>query len=100
LKNNSSRNDRRVRYLAETFHSFIPKRSKSMTIDSSDNSYETKLNSKFDSSSISKADQFENSDHIYSQDPLDKKNDENALLYECIDYETINQQLKPNDNIV
>jgi hypothetical protein len=67
-----------------------------MTIDSSDSSYETKLNS----SSISKEDQFENSDHIYSQDPLDKKNDENALLYECIDYETINHQLKPNENIV
>jgi len=88
------RNDRRIRYLTETFNSFIPKRSKSMTTDSSDNSYETKLNSKIDSSSIS------NEDHIYSQDPLDKKNDENTLLYDCIDYETINQPLKPNENIV
>jgi hypothetical protein len=39
-------------------------------------------------------------DHIYSQDPLDKKNDENALLYECIDYEPINHQLKSNENNV
>ena len=80
--NSSSRNDRRIRYLTDTFNSLIPKRSKSATIDSSENSYDVK----FRTSSISKE------DHIYSQDPLDKKYNEDALLYECIVDEPMNNK--------
>ncbi len=72
----------------------MPKQSKSTIIDSSENSFETKLNSKIDSSLISQE------DHIYSQDPLDKQYDEDALLYESINYATLNQPVKSNDNIV
>jgi hypothetical protein len=72
----------------------MPKQSKSAITDSSENSFETKLNSKVDSSLISQE------DHIYSQDPLDKQNDEDALLYESINYATLNQPVKSNDNIV
>jgi len=63
------------------------------------------LNSKFDLSSTKNNEKVQYVDHIYSQDPLEnknslQKNDENELLYESVDYETINQQLKPNGNIV
>jgi hypothetical protein len=63
------------------------------------------LNSKFDLSSTKNDEKVQYVDHIYSQDPLEnknslQKNDENELLYESVDYETINQQLKPNGNIV
>lgn len=69
----------------------MPSRSKSAIIDSSDSSYKIKSDS---SSSISKE------DHIYSQDPLIKQNNESANLYECIDYEIIDQKMKSNENIV
>ncbi|CAF3611347.1 unnamed protein product, partial [Rotaria sp. Silwood1] len=102
------RNDRRVRYLVETFNSFIPKQSRSVMLDSFDKSDETKLDLKYDLSSTSNNNKsnlkypnenFQDSDHIYSQDPLEKKdflesNDNNSLLYEYIDYTTINQQNK------
>ncbi|CAF1640582.1 unnamed protein product, partial [Rotaria sp. Silwood1] len=47
------RNDRRVRYLVETFNSFIPKQSRSVMLDSFDKSDETKLDLKYDLSSTS-----------------------------------------------
>jgi hypothetical protein len=89
-----------------------------VTLESSDSSDATKFNSKFDllSSSneeklISKytSEKFQNIDHVYSQDPLEKKNSlqkngDNSNLYECIDYEPISQPTnyyyKPNDNNV
>ncbi len=63
------------------------------------------MNSKFDLSSTTNNEKVQYVDHIYSQDPLEnknslQKNDENELLYESVDYEPINQQLKPNGNIV
>ncbi len=72
----------------------MPSRSKSAIIDSSDSSYKIKSDSLSSSSSISKE------DHIYSQDPLIKQNNESANLYECIDYEIIDQKMKSNENIV
>ena len=49
---------------------------------------------------------FQNSDHIYSEDPLEnknslQKNDDNSVIYDYIPDEMIYQQIvKPNDHIV
>lgn len=39
-------------------------------------------------------------EHIYSQDPLIKSNDDNASFYERIDYDTLDLKLKSNQNSV
>ncbi|CAF1022160.1 unnamed protein product [Adineta steineri] len=109
------RNDRRIRYLTETFNSFMSKRTKPVKFDSSENSDETDVNLKFDLSSASSNEKspskhtiknVQNSDHIYSQDPLEnknslQKNDDKSDIYEYIDYDTVNHQIiKSNQNIV
>ncbi|CAM4988950.1 unnamed protein product [Rotaria socialis] len=100
------RNDRRIRYLTETFHSFGGKKLKSSTVDSFDKSDEVKLNlnhnlasASDDDKSILKYphDRIQDLDHIYSEDPLENKtflktHDNSVILYDYIDYATINQQ--------
>jgi DNA-directed RNA polymerase subunit H (RpoH/RPB5) len=101
--------------MSETFSSF---KSKPATRESSDNSDEGKLNPKFNLLSTSSEDKllskysdekFQNIEHIYSQDPLEKKNSlqkngDNSNIYEYIDDETMNPPknyyFKPNENIV
>ena len=98
---NSRRNDRRIRYFAETFNSLMSKQSsKPITFRSSDNSEQPQLNlrddlfvTKYQNKLLSKYKnkKFQKTDHIYSQDPLESKhslgttNDDNSLVYECID---------------
>lgn len=103
-----SRNDRRIRYLNDTLGSLIAKPSKSVTSDSFDNSDASKLSLQQESSSMNPDvklifkdpnETFQNSDHIYSQDPLEDKtalqtDDANTLLYEYIDYTPTNQANK------
>ncbi|CAF1080895.1 unnamed protein product [Rotaria sordida] len=102
------RNDRRLRYFVETFNSFLPKQSKAVRLDSFNNSDEIKIDLKYDLSSTNGNNKsnlkysneiFQDSDHIYSPDPVEKKdfletNNDNSLLYDYIDFETINQQKK------
>jgi len=48
-----------------------------------------------------KKEEFQNFDHIYSEDPLQYKNSDNSPIYEYIPYETIYQQIvKPNRSTV
>ncbi|CAF1022992.1 unnamed protein product [Adineta ricciae] len=108
------RNDRRIRYLTETFNAYMPRRFKFAANDSTENSDGSDL--KFDVSSSSTADekyiskytdkQYHDSDHIYSQDPLENgktspKDEQNAIVYDYIDDNIIYQPIvKSNQNIV
>ena len=76
-----------MRYFAATFNSSPTKRSAVLIIDPPSSS------SKVTSS-------IHPDEHIYSEDPLFKEKDEDALLYEHIDDEIFDQKFKSNPSDV
>lgn len=106
---NFSRNDRRIRYITDTYKSLGTKKSNIPIVDSFDNKHETKLNLQHEFSSTGDDEKFilkylndksDSSDHIYSDDPLEhkdflKSSDDNSAVYEYIDHTIVN--LKTSD---
>ena len=94
----SSRNDRRVRYLADTFQAFLPRRPKAEPSDPSVTKSIRCVTTNFTPTDQLKvglnSSEF---DHIYSEDPLDEKTRVNkALLCEYLD----RRPYEPTDEVI